>query len=78
MIEVVAYILVGLGLIAGAFVFARRPEFWIEFGWRLLAIIAPFLWAFVSKRMDTKTEAEWRKCMLRGGKWDHRRKRCDR
>lgn len=72
--EVIAYVLVGLGLLAGAFVFARRPAFWIEFGWRIFQALLPY----ITKRMDPETEARWRECERRGGKWDHKRKRCDR
>jgi hypothetical protein len=80
-LEVASIALVCLGLAAGAFLFARRPEFWIEFGYRLFMRVWPLVLPALTKlfrRMDPKTEAEWRKCMLRGGKWDHRRKRCDR
>ena len=27
-------------------------------------------------RMDPETEARWRECQRRGGRWDARRKRC--
>lgn len=76
MIEVIAYILVGLGLMAGAFIFARRPSFWIEFGTQIFAKLLPVVWRFVSKRMDPETERRWRECERRGGKWDNVRKRC--
>jgi sulfite exporter TauE/SafE len=76
--EGVGIVLVCIGLLGGAFAVAQRPAFWIEFGGRLIKALMPRLVTYVTKRMDPKTEAEWRKCQLRGGKWDHRRKRCDR
>ena len=62
MIEVIAYILVGLGLMAGAFIFARRPSFWIEFGWRIGRALLPH----ITKRMSPEEEAEWHKAIRRG------------
>jgi hypothetical protein len=76
--EATAVVVILAGLGAGAFLVAQRPAFWIEFGWRLTQKLWPSILGYVTKRMDPKTEAEWRKCMLRGGKWDHRKKRCDR
>ena len=29
-----------------------------------------------ANRMDPETEARWRDCQRRGGKWDHAKKRC--
>ena len=78
MIEAIAYILVGLGLVAAVILYARRPDFWIDFGLRLFFRLQPIIWAYISKRMPPEDEAAWRKCMLRGGKWDHRKRRCDR
>jgi hypothetical protein len=72
--EIIGYVLVGLGLIAGAFLFARRPSFWIEFGARLFQALLPH----ITKRMDPETERRWRECERRGGKWDWHRKKCDR
>jgi len=74
--EVIGYVIVGLGLIAGAFLFARRPEFWIEFGYRLFQRLWPFVWAFVSKRMSPEDEKAMRDCARRGGEWDNFAKKC--
>ena len=49
--EVVAITVVLLGLGAGAFLVARRPSFWIEFGSRLVKALLPLAWRYVSKRM---------------------------
>lgn len=76
MIEVIAYTLVGLGLVAGAFIFARRPEFWIEFGARIAARLWPLLAAYVTKRMTPEQEKAMQDCVRRGGEWDALRKRC--
>lgn len=70
--EVIATIVVLLGLGAGAFLFAQRPSFWIEFGVRL----GQRLWPLLIKRMSPEKEKEWRDCIRRGGEWDHRRKKC--
>lgn len=71
MIEIIAYTLVGLGLIAGAVLFARRPEFWIEFGWRIAAKLAPIVWTYMSQRMPEEEEAAWRAAERagRGDEW---------
>lgn len=74
--EVIAYTLVGLGLIAGAFIFARRPSFWIEFGWRIFEQLRPLIWAYVSKRMKPEDERAMQDCHRRGGTWDPHRKKC--
>jgi len=76
--EAIAVVVILAGLGGGAFLVAQRPTFWIEFGARLFKAVLPRIVGYVTKRMDPKTEAEWQKCMLRGGKWDHRKKRCDR
>lgn len=78
MIETIAYVLVAVGLVAAVVLYARRPDFWIEFGWRLFVRLRPVIWAYLSKRMDPDTERRWLECERRGGKWDHVRKRCDR
>ena len=76
--EGVAVGLVMIGLLAGGYIAAQRPSFWIEFGARLLKSLAPSLLAFLAKRMHPEKEKEWRDCMRRGGEWDHIRKRCKR
>jgi hypothetical protein len=70
--EVIATIVVLLGLGAGVVLFAQRPSFWIEFGVRL----GQRLWPLLIKRMSPEKEKEWRDCIRRGGEWDHRRKKC--
>ena len=43
----------------------------------LARIAAEAAWdALATDRMDPETEAKWRDCQRRGGKWDHRNKRC--
>ena len=74
--EAIATVVVLLGLGAGAFLFAQRPSFWIEFGWRLTQKLWPSILKYVTKRMPPEKEQEWRDCIRRGGEWDHRRKRC--
>ena len=64
--EVVAITVVLLGLGAGAFLVARRPSFWIEFGRRLGKALLPLAWRYVSKRMSPQEEAAWRAAERRG------------
>lgn len=76
MIEVIAYILVGLGLVAGAFIFARRPDFWIEFALRIVTILFPLIWRYLAKRMTPEEEADYQKAVRagRGDEWLRRRR----
>lgn len=76
-LEIASIALVCLGLAAGAFLFARRPEFWIEFGYRLFERLWPLVWRVMSKRMDPETEKAWRDCRRKGGKWNQHKKRCE-
>ena len=64
--EGVAITVVLLGLGAGAFLMARRPSFWIEFGRRLGKILLPLAWRYVSRRMPPEEEAAWRQAERRG------------
>jgi hypothetical protein len=64
--EVVAITVVLLGLGAGAFLVARRPSFWIEFGARLAKALLPLAWRYVSNRMSPEEEAAWRGAERRG------------
>jgi hypothetical protein len=64
--EVVAITVVLLGLGAGAFLVARRPSFWIEFGARLAKALLPLAWRYVSRRMLPEEEAAWRQAERRG------------
>ena len=71
----VAVIVAGLG--AAAFLVGQRPSFWVEFGIRIVNALMPKLIAYVTKRMPPEEEEAWRKCQLRGGKWNHRKRRCE-
>ena len=64
--EGVAIAVVLLGLVAGAFLVARRPSFWIEFGTRLGKALLPLAWRFVYRRMPAEEEAAWRQAQRRG------------
>lgn len=70
--EAIATIVVLSGLGAGAFLFAQRPSFWIEFGVRLGQRLGPVIF----KRMSPEKEKELHDCIRRGGEWDHFRKKC--
>jgi hypothetical protein len=75
--EVVAVAVVLLGLGAGAFLVARRPYFWIEFGRRLSKALLPLAQRYVSKRMPPEEEAAWRQAERRGqgDEWQKSRRR---
>lgn len=75
--EVVAVGLVLVGLTAGGYMAAQRPAFWIELGGRLIKAFLPYAISYVTKRMPPEEEAAWRKCQLRGGKWNYRTRRCE-
>ena len=75
--EAVAVGLVCVGLAAGGYIAAQRPAFWIEFGGRIIRAFLPVAISYVTKRMQPDEEAAWRKCQLRGGKWNYRTKRCE-
>lgn len=77
-LEVASIALVCLGLVAGAFLFARRPEFWIEFGYRLFERLWPLVWKFISKPETDEVRKARQRCERMGGKWDWHRKKCDR
>lgn len=76
--EGVGVALVALGLLAGVYVAAQRPSFWIEFGWRAFSAIRPMLWSYISKRNSPEIEKQMQDCVRRGGEWDNFRKRCKR
>jgi len=73
--EAVATLVVLAGLGAGAFLVAQRPAFWVEFGGRVLAALAPRIAAFISKRMTPEQEAEFQKSVRQGQEWDSFRKK---
>ena len=68
--EGVAITVVLLGLGAGAFLVARRPSFWVEFGGRLGKALLPLAWRYVSNRMSPEEEA-WSQAVRRdrGDEW---------
>ena len=65
------------GVIAGGVLAAQRPSFWFGLATVMLRAGMPYLNEYLTKRMPPKKEEEWRKCQLRGGKWNHRKKRCE-
>lgn len=75
--EGVAVGLVCLGLLAGGYIAAQRPSFWIEFGTRLIKAIMPRVVRYVTKRMPLEEEAEWHKAVRqgRGDEWLRERMR---
>lgn len=75
-IEIAAIAALLLGIGAGGVLVAQRPSFWFGLGTVMLRAGMPHLIEYIAKRMPPEEEEAWRKCQLRGGKWDHRRKRC--
>lgn len=61
---VIAWACVGLGLFAGAYVFARNPASWVAAAMLIFDKMLPAIWAFVSKRKSAEDEAAWRKEQL--------------
>ena len=74
--EILAVTCIVIGLIAGGYLAAQRPAFWVEFFTRLLISFIPFAMKYISKRMTPEEEARFRECTRRGGEWDSFRKRC--
>lgn len=71
----VAAVLIGVG--AAAFLVMRSPAFWADAGRQLAAALLPKIISILSKRMDPETEAKWRDCQRRGGKWNPRTRKCE-
>lgn len=74
--EGVGVALVVIGLLAGVYVAAQRPSFWVECGARIFAALRPMVWAYLSKRNTPEVEARMQECLRRGGEWDNHRKKC--
>lgn len=74
-IAVLAAVLIGLG--AGAVLVAKRPSFWFGLGTVMFKAGMPHLVKYITKRMPPEEEEAWRKCQLRGGKWNHIKRRCE-
>jgi hypothetical protein len=73
--EGVAVLLVCIGLLAGAFIYGRRPSFWIEFGVRAFTALKPKIFEYL-RRNTPEVEARMHECIRRGGEWDNFKKRC--
>lgn len=74
--EGVGIALVVIGLLAGVYVAAQRPSFWVEFGGRVVSALSPMVWAYISKRNSPDIERRMQECYRRGGEWDNFRKKC--
>ena len=74
----VALILVALaGIFAGAVLVAQRPSFWYGLGSEAVKSALPVLITYITRRMPEDQEKAWRDCERRGGKWNHRKRRCE-
>jgi hypothetical protein len=65
------------GVVAGGVLAAQRPSFWFGLAAVMFRAGMPYLNEYLTKRMPPEEEEEWRKCQLRGGKWNYRKKRCE-
>lgn len=74
--EAVAVGLVIVGLLAGGYIAAQRPAFWIEFGTRIGQIAWPYIVDYVTRRNSPEVEKAMQLCLRRGGEWDNFRKTC--
>ena len=74
----VALIVVALaGIFAGAVLVAQRPSFWYGIGSEAVKAVIPKVVELVITRMPPDQEKAWRDCERRGGKWNHRKRRCE-
>lgn len=71
-LEIVALVMLLIGIGAGGYLVAQRPAFW----WGLGVIAFKAAWPFLSKRMTPEQEKAFQDCVRRGGEWDPARKRC--
>lgn len=77
LIEAVLLAAALIGVVAGGFLVAQRPSFWFGLGTVMFRAGMPHLIKHITKRMPPEEEEAWRKCQLRGGKWNHLKKRCE-
>ena len=74
----VALIVVALaGIFAGAVLVAQRPSFWYGISSEAVKAVIPKVVELVITRMPPEQEKAWRDCERRGGKWNHRKRRCE-
>lgn len=66
-----------IGVAAGTAMVVRSPTFWVGMGHAIVKAAMPAILAVVLKRMPPEEEKAWRECERRGGKWNHRKRRCE-
>jgi len=71
-IGILLFVFALFGLTAGAFMVARSPAFWLGMGEEVFKKMLPI----IAKRMSPEDEEAWRKCILKGGEWDYKKKKC--
>lgn len=76
-LEIAAIAVFFLGVGAAGFLVAQRPTFWLGMASVMLKAGLPYVTEYITKRMPPEEEEAWRKCQLRGGKWNHLKKRCE-
>ena len=69
-LEIVAIIVLLIGIGAGGFLVAQRPTFWLGMASAVFMAVLPIL----AKRMTPEQEKAFQDCVRRGGEWDHFKK----
>ena len=72
-LEIVAIVVLLMGVGAGGYLVAQRPAFWVGLAMALLQRA----WPYLTRRMTPAQEQAWRECERRGGRWNHLKKRCE-
>lgn len=73
MTDLIIFLAMLIGITAAAYMAGQSPSFWIGMAKEVAKGMAPI----ITKRMPPEDEEAWRKCQLRGGKWNHRKRRCE-
>jgi len=71
-LEIVAVVVLLLGVGAGGYLVAQRPAFW----WGLGVVVFRAALPLLAQRMTPEQEKAFQACVRRGGEWDPFRKRC--
>ena len=66
-----------LGVAAGTMLVVRNPAWWVGLGREVIKAAMPAIMSAVLKRMPPEQEKAWRDCQRKGGKWNHRTRRCE-
>lgn len=73
MTEAVVLMALVAGLAVGTYYVAQAPSFWVG----LVVHVAKEISPVFTRRKPKNLEDQWRECMLKGGKWNDRKQRCE-